>query len=390
MKSWIRQVCLDWIENLPRTKGGHAESVSERWKEGPETVRTMLTQARIVYTFLRCCPEDAISVESLDRLVRLFWDEAAKGWIRSCTLEGVPLDRTIDTYDQPFGLLALAEAYRTCLNGRALNLIRKGTEIQTVSAAIKELAYATLEGLDQFARDRFGGGYWERRNGTVPSPLVLYPEYRRQNPHMHLLEAFLAWDEVDPQGPWMDHAQEILHLFRTRFRSTESGTLAEYFDDRWNLAPEEAGRIREPGHQYEWVWLLDWYEQRSGDSSVRADGEVLYRFAQGKGTDPVDGLAYAIVEDTGLVRDDRKLLWPQTEMVKAHVVMYRWTGDIRYKRAALGAYQTIQERFIRPHHSIFYNRLDRLGVPDPAPALTRLLYHLYGGMEMGESLCDGE
>jgi len=254
---------------------------------------------------------------------------------------------------------------------------------------IKDLAYATLEGLDQFARDKVNGGYWERRNGITPSPLVIYPEYRRQNPHMHLLEAFLAWDEVDPQGPWMDHAREIVELFRTRFRSPTTGYLAEYFDDRWNLAPGEAGRIREPGHQYEWVWLLDWYERRSGDSSVRKDGEFLYRYAKEKGTDPVDGFAYSILDDTGKVLDDRKLLWPQTEMLKAHVVMYRWTIKESYRTAALDAYRSLREHFIRPQSTIFYNRLDRERAPDPSPALSRLLYHLYGGAVMAESLAQG-
>jgi len=376
MKSWIAQVCLDWMENLPLRAGGYAESVSEGWQEGPETSRTMLTQARVVYTFLRCRPETEQTRKSFDWLIHAFWDQEANGWIRSCTREGKPLDRTIDTYDQPFGLLALAEAYRASLNGRFVN----------PASSIKDLSYATLEGLDQFARDPVGGGYWERRNGTTPSPLVVYPEYRRQNPHMHLLEAFLAWDEVDPHGPWMNHAREVIELFRTKFRSPATGYLAEYFDDKWNLAPGEAGKIREPGHQYEWVWLLDWYERRSGDDSIRKEGEFLYRFAKEKGTDPGDGFAYSILDDTGKLLDDRKLLWPQTEMLKAHVVMYRWTCKGSYRTAALDAYRSLREHFIRPQSTIFYNRLDGDRVPDPSPALSRLLYHLYGGAVMAESL----
>lgn len=380
------------MEHLPRSSAGFAESVAPspsgvtEWREGPETVRTMLTQARVVYTFLRCRPFAGETFTSLDRLIRTFWDEEVKGWFRSCTLVGEPLDRTIDTYDQPFGLLALAEGYRACNKIESKDCtVRKKMETHVSAFFLRDLAYATLEGLDRFARDPYGG-YWERRNGTTSSPMVVYPQYRRQNPHMHLLEAFLAWQEVDPQGPWVDHAREIVELFRKRFRSLETGYLAEYFDDQWNLADGEAGRVREPGHQYEWVWLLDWYQRLSGDPSVRKHGESLYRFAWEKGTDPEDGLAYAVVDDRGEVMDERKLLWPQTEMLKAHVVMYRWTGDSRYRAIAQETYKRIQKKFMRGESPIFYNLVDRAGEPDPSPALSRLLYHLYGGAVMAESL----
>ena len=390
LNSWIKGICLHWMERLPQTSAGFAESVvplegkGTEWRAGPETALTMLTQARIVYTFLRCHPEEK-TLLFLDRMIQTFWDEDAKGWIRSCTPEGAPLDRTIDTYDQPFGLLALSEAYRACkkleLGDRSV-----GDRIMThiATSFLRDLAFDTLEGLDRFARDPQGGGYWERRNGTTPSPMVVYPQYRRQNPHMHLLEAFLAWQEVDPPGPWMAHARELVELFRMRFRSPETGYLAEYFDDRWNLASGDAGRVREPGHQYEWVWLLDWYGRLSGDPSVRKEGEFLYRFAWEKGTDPEDGLAYAVVDDRGEVVDGGKLLWPQTEMLKAHGVMYRWTGDTRYRSIAEEAYRRIQRKFMRGESPLFYNRLDRTGAPDPAPALSRLLYHLYGGAVVAE------
>ncbi len=210
--------------NLPRTAGGYAESVAPGWQEGPETIRTMLTQARVGYTFLRCSTEEARNKQetmesppgresldrmaSLHRLIHAFWDEESKGWIRSCTLEGDPLDRTIDTYDQPFGLLALAEAYKVYRNGGVVHgRITGQGDTANPAHGFRDLAYAPLEGLDRFARDPKGGGYWERRNGTAASPMVLYPQYRRQNPHMHLLEAFLQWDKMDP-----DHSPALSRL----------------------------------------------------------------------------------------------------------------------------------------------------------------------------------
>jgi mannose/cellobiose epimerase-like protein (N-acyl-D-glucosamine 2-epimerase family) len=360
-KQWIASVCREWANNLPECRGGFAESVLPLWQEGPERSYTMLTQARLAFTFLHSCPEHPAAERAVSRVMDLFWNPQELGWIRSCSAEGEPIDKTIDTYDQGFGLLSLAWNYR-----------RKRDE------TAKERAYEALEGLNRFTRDENYGGYWERRNGSAPSLLVRYPDHRRQNPHMHLLEAFLAWNEADPTGPWLLQARSIVELFRTRFRVAEKGHLAEYFEKDWTLAQGEPGNIREPGHQFEWVWLLYQYEQATGDRSVREDAEKLYSFARDKGTD-TDGLAFASITDDGRVMDDHKLLWPQTEMLKAHLAMYHWTQDRDCRKAAEATYSALRTRYMLPDGALFYNQLDREGRPIAAPSLSRLLYHLYLG-----------
>jgi mannose/cellobiose epimerase-like protein (N-acyl-D-glucosamine 2-epimerase family) len=76
------------------------------------------------------------------------------------------------------------------------------------------------------------------------------------NPHMHLFEACLAWNAIDSDPKWRALADEIAGLALSKFISAETGALREFFDDQWNPAPGVAGRIWEPGHQYEWAWLL--------------------------------------------------------------------------------------------------------------------------------------
>ncbi len=99
---------------------------------------------------------------------------------------------------------------------------------------------------------------WGKSNGGFdeanPSILPL-----KSNPHMHLLEAALAGldagDEVDP-GPWAELADELVNLCLTHFIDPPSGALREYFDQSWQPVRGEPGRIIEPGHQFEWAWLL--------------------------------------------------------------------------------------------------------------------------------------
>ena len=49
---------------------------------------------------------------------------------------------------------------------------------------------------------------------------------------------------------------ELGTLFRGRFLDPQTGALAEFFTDDWARAPGEAGRLVEPGHQFEWAWIL--------------------------------------------------------------------------------------------------------------------------------------
>src|SRR3546814_14289476 len=81
--------------------------------------------------------------------------------------------------------------------------------------------------------------------------------------HMHLLEACLALHEATKETAYLDRAGLLLDLFRDRFLVT--GSLREFFTDDLRPAPGDAGRIVEPGHHFEWVWLLHRYGLVTGD-----------------------------------------------------------------------------------------------------------------------------
>src|SRR3546814_14300515 len=75
---------------------------------------------------------------------------------------------------------------------------------------------------------------------------------------MHLLEAFLALYEASGEAHWLARAQSIHDLFRRHF--LQQGQLVEFFDADWREVPQDgrdgARRLREPGHFFEWAWLL--------------------------------------------------------------------------------------------------------------------------------------
>ena len=104
--------------------------------------------------------------------------------IAALSQAGPPADESFDLYNQAFALLAYAYAHETIDPGG-------GWKARAVALI------GTLE------RD-FGhplGGFFEDRSGVQPL---------RSNPHMHLLEAALAWLRVDPNRSGDDRRMRSL------------------------------------------------------------------------------------------------------------------------------------------------------------------------------------
>ena len=120
-----------------------------------------------------------------------------------------------------------------------------------------------------------GGGFVEELppNGAV----------RRQNPHMHLFEGLLALWECSRQERHLARTTQLFDLFATRF-FRNPGVVGEYFTADLRPADGIVGRIVEPGHHHEWVWLLRRFEEASG-RSVQAYVDALYGHADRYGFD---------------------------------------------------------------------------------------------------------
>jgi mannose/cellobiose epimerase-like protein (N-acyl-D-glucosamine 2-epimerase family) len=117
-------------------------------------------------------------------------------------LDGKSNDARFDLYNQAFALLAYASGHRTF--GEA-----DGWRAQAVALR------TTLE--QSYAHAL--GGFVEDRAGALP---------QRANPHMHLLEAALAWIAVDDDPVWHRLADGIAALCLEKFVDSASGALREF------------------------------------------------------------------------------------------------------------------------------------------------------------------
>jgi len=251
-------------------------------------------------------------------------------------------------YDQAFGLLAF--------NVSAMGEARAQREHQA-----HELLGLVLKTMKRPGQTGFESG--------VPPGLPLL-----SNPHMHLFEAALAGCEVcSDSALWKSLANEIAELALTKFIDASSGALRESFDAQWHPAPGTEGRIVEPGHQFEWAWLLlRW----GGTSNSRARSAALKLIDIGEAHGVRDGLAMNSLLDDWTPHDAGARLWPQTERLKAAALAARITGEPRYFSMAVKAADGLVRYLDTPLPGLWRDRIDAAGkvVDEPAPASS--FYHL--------------
>ncbi len=303
MRRRVRHWLFDEALPLWSTKGvdfyggGFFEALDFSGNPIPRPKR-MRTIARQVYAF-------AVAKEfgwdgEADRLIGHGIDFMRKGrtaeggWARSMNLDGTILDGTADAYDHSCVLLALAHAHRAG-NPDAMRL---GAE--------------TFAFLDSHLEDHRLTGYRETAEGGTP---------RRSNPHMHLLEAFLAWYAVTDDRAHLRRAARVIDLFRSHFFDAETWTLGEFFDDEWRPSPGEEGDWTEPGHHFEWCSLLVDFSAASGQKDLIRFARKLYASAIANGLNRATGLAYGAVSREGLPLSRLSRSWPQTEVIKAALAL---------------------------------------------------------------------
>jgi mannose-6-phosphate isomerase len=172
---------------------------------------------------------------------------------------------------------------------------------------------------------------------------------------------------------WKTLADELAELALSKFIDPGTGALREFFDENWDPAPGLPGRIVEPGHQYEWAWLLlRW----GGAKNSRARAAALKLIDIGESHGLRNGLATNSLLDDFSAHDAGARLWPQTERLKAACIAARLTGETRYFTMAVAAADGLLRYLNCPVPGLWYDRIDADGklVDEPAPASS--FYHL--------------
>ncbi|MBK8188400.1 MAG: AGE family epimerase/isomerase [Cellvibrio sp.] len=257
------------------------------------------------------------------------------------------VDHKQDLYDHAFHLLALGWCYR----------ISKDNDY--ILEAKKIIAH-----LDK----QFGTA-----NGGWIEGDYAY-NCRRQNPHMHLFEAFMALYEASGDAAFLARASEMFGLFQAHFFDEKQQVLFEFFNDDWTLLEGIKGQQVEPGHMMEWVWLVDWYSRLTG-RPVKHYTDALYNNGLAKGVDK-SGLLFDAITPSGDIIDGNKRCWGITELIKASLVQIR-NGHPAAENIAVKAVDDLFTYYLcapTPGSYVDQRGINDEIVVDTAPASS--LYHI--------------
>jgi mannose/cellobiose epimerase-like protein (N-acyl-D-glucosamine 2-epimerase family) len=357
LRDWARHQALPlWATaGFDRQHGRFEECLSLRGEPISDVPQRLIVQARQIFSYGLAArrgwyPDGRELVDvAYASMVRDFHrPDGRDGWVFSVDHDGTIGDSTRDLYAHAFVLLGIA------------SYVKAGGARTALALADETLAF-----IETYLRAP-AGGYLD----AMPRPDAL----RRQNPHMHMLEGLLSLWSASGERRYLAQAEKIFELFAARFFRPDPGVLSEYFDDALAPAAGTTGEIVEPGHHYEWIWLLRWFERESG-RAVQTYADALYRHADAYGYDG-DGLIMDELLRDGRAHKRSRRTWPITEAIKANLAEAA-LGRPGAVDKVIALADRLHDRFLtRDLQGGWMDRLDEHGRPatDFMPAST--LYHV--------------
>lgn len=344
---------LWWSRGADRENGGFHERLEQNGQPCNEPRRARLHPRQMfAFSLADDLGHDGITEPAVAHALEFFLRHHVRAdrLIRTCVApDGHCVDDAVLLYDQAFALLGYATAYDVFND-----------------ASLRQRAHALLASVQSRLANPAGG--------FVEAPDR--PRTATSNSHMHLFEAVLAWQGVDHDVCWRRLAASIVDLTFTKLIDPASSQIREFYTDDWHPAPGEAGLIVEPGHQFEWAWLLlRWYSS-TGEARVAKLALTLIDEAESHGVDPARDVAVNSIWLDGKVRDGQARLWPQTERLKAGCAAWEWTRAPRYLDIAQRSAAAIEQYLRTGTAGLWRDQMSERGdfIEEPAPASS--FYHL--------------
>lgn len=352
IRSWIFDDALPFwaAHGVDRAHGGFLEELTPAGAPTACAFKRVRVICRQIYVFAHAAHLGWAEGAQLSRMGMDYLFAHARlpdgGWAKSLSRDGKIIDPTPDLYDISFVLFALAWRYRASGDVDALHG-----------------AYATLDYIQANMKGPIAG-YWS----TSPGGGV-----RLQNPHMHLTEACLAAFDATKDQRFLDQAAEIVTLLRMRL--FDGVTLGERFDENWKRLAGEEGRLIEPGHQFEWAWILAKYQGITG-VDVSGTAQALAEFAEQRGVDPVSRAVFDLVRDDGAPLRTSSRTWTNTERIKGWLGMFELTGRDPSAEVRSSVRLILDRYFAGSKPGAWIDQFDAAGQPMVEAVPASIVYHL--------------
>lgn len=274
--------------------------------------------ARQLYLF--SLAKDLVHAKTLfESLLHYFADTKHGGWIYSVDEAGLPKERQKDLYTHAFVIFAAAQYALETSDPSALDMIERTTH--------------WIE--ERFSVDCGKRGLYD---AVMSDNFCDVLEGPRQNPLMHLVEAWLAARHVTGRDKFDGLLGQLAEAACTVFVDRRSGCIAE-------LPIGTDGNRLEPGHQFEWYFLAFGNPHHAFQSAQLCDHLIrAFSFSVKHGVDPKTGGVWAALNADGTVLDSTQRIWAQTEYLRA-----LGTHTERHVRDGLtGQIERFRHRFLQP------------------------------------------
>lgn len=350
-----RQALPFWLEKgWDADRGGFVERASFAGQPDRQAPRRMRVQWRQIYVFAHASLlgwSDGLKLafKGLEHVLEHGWSPDGKpGFVHVLNADGSVASSKRDSYDHAFALLALAW------------LARASDDAQVRALLERVLAFVREDLSDQ------QGFLLEALPPELP---------RRQNPHMHMLEAMLALQEAVAHAEAPALARRYRGMLEKVFLDKKTSMLIEHFDAGWQPVIEDGASLVEPGHMAEWVWLIRKHERLSGLKPSPIGTHFLG--AALRAVEPQYGFLIDEIDTSGRARKTSCRLWPQTELIKAWLAQAE-NGADRAGEAAESLISALMQTYLSGPFSggwIDQYAADAQPIGEWVPASS--LYHLF-------------
>ncbi len=348
LKDWAIHAALPfWAKTGIDKRGGFYEELDLDGRPNVNAIRRVRVQARQIYVYAQATHLGWYDGQSLANVTFDFMCEIGheingeRGFIHRIKPNYSPQDIKRDFYDHAFYLLGCASLLKLGPHPKALEILQN---------------IATL--LESWESPH--GGWVEGSPARLP---------RRQNPHMHFLEASMALYAATGHSHHLENARKVIDLFDRKFFDPKHHIIREFFTDDWQYMDGPIGETSEPGHAAEWVWLLSEYQKLS-DQDMSAFISALYDSLK------QPGIFLNDEEDIyGTIRRGTKRLWVQTELVKAHIAQIE-RGYAPARSDALRAIKALKDTYLNDNGT-WVDQIDPQGQACAVTIPTSTFYHIF-------------
>ncbi len=324
---------------VDETNGGFWGKVNNLNVHDDTADKGVVLTARILWTFsaaFQLTGETAdlgMAERAFHYLDQHFRDNLYGGVYWSVNAKGTMRDSRKQIYGLAFAIYGLSEYYAASGNREALTFA-------------KDL-YQTIE---QHSFDVENNGYYEAfaRNWQPLQDLRLSAKdanaSKTMNTHLHIIEAYSNLYKVWKNEELKQKIANLLALFHEHFIHKDSGHLALFFSDAWLQQPD----VISYGHDIEAAWLLLQCAETTGSQHwipVYRQYAISIASAASEGIDTDGGMWYEYdPARQQLIKE--KHWWVQAEAMIGFMNAWQISGDEKYLRQSLRAWQFIKQHIL--------------------------------------------